>query len=291
MKNTVLKALLVFALLSVGVNCQAEKGLGKQVERVTYGEVEICIYENENAEDYSKRCTLIINRNGEEIVRKKAFNCYLFDLGNDPKNETLVKDITRDGQKNVVVGEFTGHAHCCFNTYIFSLDSPVCEIAKIAGLHSEAIPKDIDGDGIYEFVLNDWTFAYWKVSFAASPAPEVILTYKNGRYVPATSLMTRKSTLSSDELKSRRQEIQSVWQERKKYGVLPAELWHVMLELIYTGNMEEAKDFLQSTWPDGEPGLAQFNKEFFGQLQKSPYYGSIKAMNAKFPENGDSQEE
>jgi hypothetical protein len=74
---------------------------------------------------------------------------------------------------------------------VFSLGQEFKLLDEIAGEHTFPEFVDVDRDGIYEVKCQDWTFAYWETSFAESPAPEIILRYRNGKYVLAADLMKR----------------------------------------------------------------------------------------------------
>lgn len=101
----------------------------------------------------------------------------------------LDSDITGGGISNLIVGVWTGGAHCCFNYNILSLGAKFRKLATIQGIDSEFCFKDLDGDEVFEAVGYDHNFRYWHECFAASPAPLVILTLKEGRAVLAESLM------------------------------------------------------------------------------------------------------
>jgi len=95
--------------------------------------------------------------------------------------------VTGDGTPDLIVGSWTGGAHCCYNYTILSLGKLFKNLGTIHGLDSSFSFKDLDGDGVFEAVGPDFNFRYWHECFAYSPAPLVILTFKNGRPVLAQS--------------------------------------------------------------------------------------------------------
>jgi len=106
------------------------------------------------------------------------------------------KNITGNGIPNLVISEWTGGAHCCSNFYIFEIGARFRFLAKIEAGHGDMSHfANLDGDGNLEFVGADWTFAYWRTSFAESPAPEIILRFAAGGYRLAEDLM-RKPAVS-----------------------------------------------------------------------------------------------
>jgi len=112
------------------------------------------------------------------------------------------RDITGDGQPNLVIADYSGGAHCCLSYYVFSVGK---EFKLIDVLNAEdsdlARFIDVDGDGVLEFAMNDWTFEYWNVPFASSPAPRVYLAYRGEGYRIALDLMRQPSPSPESETK------------------------------------------------------------------------------------------
>lgn len=157
--------------------------------------------------------------------------------------EPGIEDVTGDGRRDFIVYEYTGGAHCCTLVHVYELAPAFRRVDTIAGWDSDPIFADLDGDGTVEVVLHDWTFAYWKTSFASSPAPRVVLQFDG---------------------------------EDDFYGP-PPELWGVMLDLIYTGHWDVAIDFFNDAWYGAAPGKRAFLEEFLDRLRRSPHRNDIVA--------------
>ena len=184
-------------------------------------------------------------------------------------------DITGNGKPNLVVYEFTGGAHCCYIAYVFELGSSVKKIAEIDGGSDTLEFVDLDGDSLPEVILLDWTFAHWNASCADSPAPKVILKYKGQKYEMASDLM-RKPSLPNDLLNDLVGEIKaSEWWG----GHPPVLLWSEMLNLIYTGNMSQAWDLIELSWPRESYDKELFLSDFKAQLQTSPFWKDVQKLN------------
>ena len=125
-------------------------------------------------------------------------------------------------------------------------------------------------------MINDWTFAYWKASFAFSPAPKIILRYQPGGYSVATDLMATANP-SQEEFQ------QLVDKGRQMplddQGWPASEFWGIMLDLIYSGHADLAWKFCDESWPGSAKAKEQFLRSFRPHLSKSPYWKAIKAMN------------
>ena len=149
-------------------------------------------------------------------------------------------------------------------------------------MHSEIEFVDLDGDGIPEIKMTDWSYAYVFGCFASSPAPDVILRYTNGHYEIAPELMR---TPASDEAKLQQMadEIKSNYPDMVESGGLTDELaaeaglWQQMLDLIYGGHEDEARRLYDMAWPDGagdkEGALSNFVEAVSGSLYWQAVYG------------------
>jgi hypothetical protein len=197
------------------------------------------------------------------------------------------QDITGEGVPNLVVMEWTGGAHCCYNFNVFEIGEHFRKIATLeAGDTEGATFVDLDGDGRLEFKMQDWTFAYWNACFAASPAPALVLRYQQGEYRLAGDLM-RRSAPTTTELAAMVQTIRTAFTndiydaEGGKGWKAPSELWGEMLDLIYSGNMESALQLVNLAWPPEQPGMEKFVADFLEQLSKSRYFTQVLALNAE----------
>ncbi len=71
----------------------------------------------------------------------------------------------------------------------------------------------------------------------------------------------------------------SRWDWHESYP-LDSRLWAVMLDLVYSGNAPQAREFLDLAWPPNRPGKDQFSDEFFKcKLRDSPYWPVVANMN------------
>jgi hypothetical protein len=266
---------LAAVLLLTGFGFAAERGcplqgsdehktvIGQYTIRTIRGEMEGC---------------LEIRKNAAVVYQENIASTYV--VGNNIEGAPGIPeikpgtDITGSGSPEVIVGSWSGGAHCCFSFRVFQLGNDFRLLANLdakdsGGAHFE----DIDHDGKHEFVANDWTFAYWHASFAESPAPKVILRpgadkYGNFEYKLALELM-RKPAPSQAELNTTINKIKSQpeWKEH-----VPPSLWAVMLDMIYTGNASLAWEVLDQSWPKEKPGKRGFLGAFCERLSDSEYF-------------------
>jgi len=218
---------------------------------------------------------------GDALVYEGLFEAFLSMVEEPPGSELgvlplgLDVDATGDGKPDFVLQSYSGGAHCCYYTLVLEREPELAVLAEFDGANTPAILENVDADPALEVRLLDWTFAYWKTSYAESPAPEVILDLQDGAYLGSAELMRRpppdKAALAT-EIKAMRA---SVVQQRKP---TPA-LWGRMLDYIYSGNAETAFELLDGAWPQGLSGKASFVLQFGAQLSFSPYWDTIAEMN------------
>ncbi len=224
-----------------------------------------------------------ILKNGRQIF---ADSGNIYHIGSNYEDEpasklvSIGKNVTGDGQPNLLISDWTGGAHCCFSFHLFQIaDNDFRLIQTFDTEHTDyANFINLDNDPALEFRMFDWTFAYWRTSFADSPAPEVILKYNGRKYEVAYDLM-RKPPLPQNELTRIAREIEALPEWKKDPP--PVRLWEEMLKLIYSGNMPQAWNLAELSWPKDIGNKAEFLKSFRTQLRKSPYWKNVQILNQK----------
>lgn len=252
---------------------------GKRVKtaQATYRHYTVRVYRSTN----SNGCFEILH----DGRRALAQNGFLFSIGGSAvaadESSSRVKmgtDVTGEGQPDLVMGEWTGGAHCCFRLRVYEIGEKFRQVADL-DLKDTSDPQiaDLDGDGKFELVIADWTFSYWHTSFADSPAPQVILRFRDSAFHLAADLMrTAPPPPAELEAKARQVRDHAPWTEGSDP---PVALWGAMLDLIYGGNAKLAWTFLDDAWPAARPGKEKFLQEFRAQLAASPYWTDLQALN------------
>jgi hypothetical protein len=227
-----------------------------------------------------------ILKDGKRVYRKQARENgerfligTLYDDDPDAKLVTMGADITGDGQPGLVIAEWAGGANCCLTLHIFEIGKQFRKIGAIDAQFGDQGPHFVhldQGPGL-QIQIDDWTFANWHTDFADSPAPKVILRYRDGAYRVAPDLMrtpavdAKAIAVKADAVKAGATDLHGSWPDAE----VPPALWGAMLDLMYAGHQDAAWQFLDTAWPPQVGGKARFKRDFQEQLRQSPYWKSI----------------
>ena len=247
------------------------------IEDVSTGPYSIRLYE-ERFDVWPKQVRVFLK--GEPVY---TFTAWSIEIGGHPPdaNQSAIVNQALIGDRvpNLVFYEYSGGAHCCWTAHIFSLDDGgLRPIATIEGLDSDVVFEDVDQDGVYEARLYDMTYRYWPGSFADSPAPEVILTYRAGRYVISDLMRTPlpDATVLAAQAEQIRQD--ATWSGG---SVPPRAYLQTAFDLIYAGHERAAWEFAEAAWPADLSGYRDFAEEMHGMLERSPYWPEIRVLNRR----------
>lgn len=177
-------------------------------------------------------------------------------------------DITGDGFSEVIVETYSGGAHCCFGTVVYSMKgSSIQKVLDTAPSNCGGSFADLDGDGVLEFDTCDDSFAYTYCPYAASPIVRVIFQYDpaQGLYLPASP---RFASLYADLIAEHTKFAEETqpgelgeWDGSNKCSVLPA-----VLDYLYSGQTDQAwAEFSRLyTAPDADTFRAEIEKVIEG---------------------------
>jgi hypothetical protein len=253
--------------------------LGRNLtEEVKYGEYTIRTYRYPDPEGclrISKGGKLVFSRMGGKFLIGRTFD--------HNSSVPVGTDLTGTGKPDAIVTEYSLGAHCCFTVRVFELDGQFEQIAKIEAGHSDGAKfVDLDHDGIYEFEGNDWAFAYWRTSFKYSPAPRIVLKYREGRFRLAYDLM-KKPGPSPEEFAALVRDVKSdeEWTAAAPLDCdmdcgVPVALWKNMLDLMYTGHPDLAWRLFDNSWRPTRKDKPAFVKDFCQQLSGSQYWSDLR---------------
>jgi len=212
---------------------------------------------------------LTVRRGQHVLLRLRA---YRFELNYRAKVSGAGPD--------AIVTAWTGGAHCCFTIHALWLahDFRQQVIPVLDNDEAGFLPDERRPDAPPKLRFGDFTFAYWRASFADSPAPTVIfrLNPPTGRYAPDIEAM-RKPVPDDAALSTMARDIRDAEQNLQKGDTPPAPLlWKDMLDLIYSGNAPAARRLFDLAWPESRKGKDEFLACFTEKLSKGIWWRSEK---------------
>jgi hypothetical protein len=111
--------------------------------------------------------------------------------------------VTGDTRAELVFSNYSGGAHCCYTTAIYSIEPAPAAPKRILNLSTDDCSgelEDLDKDGVAEFRTCDPVFGYAFCSFAFTPFPPVVFSYdrQKGEFVLATPRYARYLQLQAE---------------------------------------------------------------------------------------------
>lgn len=102
--------------------------------------------------------------------------------GSAMQNILMLGRLSKDGPVVAFFQDYTGGMHCCQRLRVVTPAGDALKVAELGGYDGAEIgwPKDVNGDGIRDFVVTDDRFLYAFESYAASVAPPKVLNVIDG---------------------------------------------------------------------------------------------------------------
>jgi hypothetical protein len=164
-------------------------------ETATSGTVTAKLSYERKGTDYSK-FHVTIERDGKKVLdRAVATGCKDKLCGVVPANRTAgtdsiaVRDVNGDREPDVIVDLFTGGAHCCevSTVYSFVEGSGTYSVKRHDWADAGYRLRDLGKDGQFEFLSADARFAYRYASYAESFLPVRIFRLRQGKLIDVTT--------------------------------------------------------------------------------------------------------
>ena len=179
---------------------------------------------------------------GWEQVVLDGFRLTFYNLARHP--------LRRVAGKHVIVQDWSGGAHCCFDYYVLHVNGVhVRREGMVRAGDCSLRVADLDGDGAFELIACDSRFAYaFDLSFAESPLVPVIYTFRDKSYVADNRRFPQVFRYRIAQERRRLQEAEQAGDERKaRRSVLS-----LVLHLLYAGRVTEAWCTFERTyrWAD-----------------------------------------
>ena len=184
-----------------------------------------------------------------------------------------------DSDPCVVIEGWSGGAHCCYTLWIFQLGRWPRHVDTVPLHHGGWRLVDLDHDGDAEIECRDWTYAYHWTSFAASPAPRIVLRKGGDGYgfVLAPDLM-RRAAPPATELDAAAARARTAMAADAMTDEYAGDLHRVMLDLLYTGHPALAWEHLERCWSRDRSAMRAFGDEFVRTLRRSDHWPALERL-------------
>ena len=181
-------------------------------------------------------------------------------------------DVNGDRFPDLVVSAWSGGAHCCYSTAVYSVGEDVKPVLVLeTGNCGPGEFQDLDGNGTREFITCDDRWAYIYCSFADSPFPKVIYSYdpSRGMYVVDTP---RFASHYRDQLATALDEAQNWMSESggKDLGLDKCRLLHPALGLMYGGRFTDGLALIRGLYRGVD--REDFERETIEKVRSSPLW-------------------
>ena len=236
---------------------------GQPVQELRIGPYTVRLWEE--GEAANRFSVVVIERDGKPVFKRTGSQLRL-----DPLTG---RDITGEGNPDVIIRGYSGGAHCCFYTIVCDLGEELRIYATPDSPEGNCPGEfvDLDGDGTYEFVTCDDSFAYRYCCYAGSPAVKAVLRLVPGKgFVPVSPEF---SQLYEEDIR-RHTEMAEAAREKGKGsgwdGTTKCEVLPLVLNLLYSGRIEEAWQALERYYRF--PDLNTFRAEIWETVSNSLFF-------------------
>jgi hypothetical protein len=278
---------------------------GPLIQAQHFRNYEVRIYKRDDANFLERVCHRLPGRlsgcvqrvmgrqewSGVEILKsgRRVFSTYgganYIGLAEFGSNSVAGIDITGDGKPNIALSEGLGRqGGGAF--YLFECGEKFRQIATVESWGTYPELKDLDGDGVPELIASDNVFYHWPVCRDGEPMPEVILRWRNGKYVAASDLMYKPAP-TREELEAMATAIRSSSGWNAESCWVPAKLWTNAIALMYSGHESLGWEFVERAWQPGFPGKDELlwkerliDHYLRSLLNESLYWPDLKAQSS-----------
>ncbi len=99
----------------------------------------------------------------------------------------FLRDLDKSGTPEVIVKTFSGGAHCCTSTFIYTKYQGKFQRVETGSKDGSRVDfQDLDGDGTIELVSKDQSFYYAFSAYAFSFPPSQIFSLRGGKLIDTT---------------------------------------------------------------------------------------------------------
>ncbi len=188
--------------------------------------------------------------------------------------------ITSAAAHDLVIESFSGGAHCCFSIEVATMGDSFnisgAQDMRDAGAALFPLPEG----KLFGLRSADMAYAYRWTSFAASPAPEILLRYDADSGLTLAADLMKKPAPTADKLQQMAAAMRTDKAWKDTGGSPPTAYLQTLLDLIYGGNLKTAQSYAIKAWPTAVKGRQDFIDDLNQcALPSSPWWPAVAAMN------------
>lgn len=187
-------------------------------------------------------------------------------------------DFDGDSMEDLLISSYSGGAHCCYTYTFLRLGERPAVLAQLEFENGASFERRAFDSALETVVTaTDSVWNYWKSCYACTFKPTIILRLKNGTLSLAPDLMAKPLPVDLADIEGRMREIISTADfTLQEASIEPADYWHFVVELIYTGHEKEAIDLIRRTWTENVPERELFIAELIGNFESSPWATAMR---------------
>lgn len=195
-------------------------------------------------------------------------------------------DVLKLGEPSLVVQGYSRGTHCCFDVTMIFLGDHFRAMPTIPLFDAEAVSfHPAKGHRPLAMSTHDASFGYWRAPFALSSAAPVTFSFDPvvHHYVPDSELM--RAPLPEDlDAKVAVAKAAQAKPQADGQAYTPRELTQPILDLIYTGHLKEAQNFLKDAWVGPDAARDDYWSDLTTcQLRLSPFWPTVAKLNGLEP--------
>ncbi|SFV91113.1 hypothetical protein MNB_SV-4-165 [hydrothermal vent metagenome] len=252
----------------------ASSGADSEEVYFPYG-INLDKYTHEN-KDLSRHTKYTFTQNGKEVDVIEDYDI----------SDIYDGDMDKDGVREMIFKTYSGGVHCCSDLYIARFTREMKKPLKIPLNNLDAIKfKDLDGDGIQEWIMYDDQYSYFLTCFACSPYVKIVATYKEGKLILRPKLTKKHMADDLEKLSAARISLS----ERGYLHVTQAftPVMNHFLYHFYSGDTDKALGVIdQYLIFEGRGVKLLFLKALFESMSESYFWDQLRKINRLYEVNG-----
>jgi hypothetical protein len=269
----------LFALAALLTLSPAVRAQDEPLRHWTIGDAEVSVEDVVLGDNHD---LLTIRVGGNLMYAATAVHIYFITSEKGEADTPKLVPVTSAKAHDLVIESYSGGINCCFSITIVTIGEDNVVSTAVKTNDGLTALFRLPGKARYGLRTSDYSYYRW-TGEAGAPHPKLLLRYdiEKGGATVAGDLMKEPAPsakhLAEMEAKMR---ADPLW----KAAGLSNDYLQVVLDLVYSGNLQAAQDYAMKAWPDDVPGRQSFIDDLNQcALPLSPWWPDIAALNGIQP--------